>query len=825
MEQSNITLKSNIQPIDFRKKYDSDFLATIVDFAALNKLRFKIGGMNTNDYMFNPVQLGIVKNTSNCGFKKRDMCWGPIYEGNKIIMTNKCVNISCPNYSDHRLYFSNNECSQAEIDAFDPSVLPDENEYGYEAFLKKTSSINDVILNEKYDYGEAEAAVATHNDDVISLIYADPKAYEENITFAIPKSFSDITNLPSYTISTALNEKLDFDNFLLTTQEEVIQASPKDVLFVDAGPGTGKTYVLIQRINYLVTYKNVDPENILVLCFTNAAVDEIKNRLISFIKEGGDRGLANVDVRTFHSFAWWLIGQCNELFISDGWNKIDFSTLNYDTSLQMATKALCKFSQDIVGNWEHFIVDEVQDLTNNLARFVLSAVKACLKVECGMTILGDACQAIYDYTQDTEINPMKAEEFYCTLYNQIKDVARFCKFTHNHRQTNRLIETTEPLRKAILSNEHSDMESATQLLLDELPKIEKNSIQLTIEDFEEYRGNGKICLLLRNNGQTLWVSSNLRKRGIPHILNTNATERNFSTWIADAFSLHMKPYISFDEFQSAIAKNEILKFHSAEEIWTRLQLLLHSDDSELNVYKLLDAISFSKIEDPLLRSQKEGNILVSNIHRAKGHEYDSVIVDRGFCEKLNSEKTNKDEYKILYVAATRPKVRLITAPLSKRCDLSYITIYNTNRSRWGKVKQGQIVYLEFNDNIDHNINSFAFANQALFNELSIGDSVILNRVLKNGKITYVITHEDTGSQIGEIGDAFIEDMLHYMNISKDKYIYMPSTIGNLYISGIYTQIIDKEKLKLNPELAKVAPNGIWKWVELVGVGHANYDVY
>jgi len=73
MVQSNITLKSNIQPIDFRKNYDSSFLATIVDFAALNKLRFKIGGMNTNDYIFNPVQLRIVQNTSNCGFKKRDM--------------------------------------------------------------------------------------------------------------------------------------------------------------------------------------------------------------------------------------------------------------------------------------------------------------------------------------------------------------------------------------------------------------------------------------------------------------------------------------------------------------------------------------------------------------------------------------------------------------------------------------------------------------------------------------------------------------------------------------------------------------------------------
>lgn len=48
---------------------------------------------------------------------------------------------------------------------------------------------------------------------------------------------------------------------------------------VVAGPGSGKTTVIIKRILNLVHKHNVDPENILAIAFTNAAADEMEDRL------------------------------------------------------------------------------------------------------------------------------------------------------------------------------------------------------------------------------------------------------------------------------------------------------------------------------------------------------------------------------------------------------------------------------------------------------------------------------------------------------------------------------------------------------------------
>ncbi|MDE0637809.1 MAG: nucleotide exchange factor GrpE [Candidatus Poribacteria bacterium] len=48
---------------------------------------------------------------------------------------------------------------------------------------------------------------------------------------------------------------------------------------VVAGPGSGKTTVIIERILNLIHEHNVDPAQILAIAFTNAAVDEMKTRL------------------------------------------------------------------------------------------------------------------------------------------------------------------------------------------------------------------------------------------------------------------------------------------------------------------------------------------------------------------------------------------------------------------------------------------------------------------------------------------------------------------------------------------------------------------
>ena len=69
-------------------------------------------------------------------------------------------------------------------------------------------------------------------------------------------------------------------------------------LLVLAGPGTGKTGVLIERISHLVGDRNVTPERILALTFSRRAADEMRARVTARVPEA-----EKVEVRTFHSFA------------------------------------------------------------------------------------------------------------------------------------------------------------------------------------------------------------------------------------------------------------------------------------------------------------------------------------------------------------------------------------------------------------------------------------------------------------------------------------------------------------------------------------------
>jgi DNA polymerase III epsilon subunit family exonuclease len=62
------------------------------------------------------------------------------------------------------------------------------------------------------------------------------------------------------------------------SQRAAIEAEPRSLLVL-AGPGAGKTYCLIERINYLIQHHQVDPSRICAFTFTNKAAGEITNRL------------------------------------------------------------------------------------------------------------------------------------------------------------------------------------------------------------------------------------------------------------------------------------------------------------------------------------------------------------------------------------------------------------------------------------------------------------------------------------------------------------------------------------------------------------------
>ena len=61
-------------------------------------------------------------------------------------------------------------------------------------------------------------------------------------------------------------------------QLEAITTTDGPVL-ITAGPGTGKTFTLVQRIIYLIEEKNILPEEILIATFTEKAAKELVTRI------------------------------------------------------------------------------------------------------------------------------------------------------------------------------------------------------------------------------------------------------------------------------------------------------------------------------------------------------------------------------------------------------------------------------------------------------------------------------------------------------------------------------------------------------------------
>lgn len=851
--KSNISFNSNIYPVVDNLTTDRQFLSKIIDYNRLKALSTRVYIANA----WSEHQERIIKELPYCELNPNDPCWGMTQENGEYIWECKCTKSDCKYFERCR---KGKELTEEEIELFSP-VNPACDEFGYESFIQNYHAypVLSANLEDEEEISNIETRIISPSADfkaVFSALAKDsvktPSPVDNPIEKDIPASedvsFDDYQEqtkpqekptgsqnkenntrkeaiqqkLPNATVpSSELFTKNIFSEFKSAEQEEIICSDSSKSFFVDAGPGTGKTYTLINKLNYMVTNLGVNPEGILVLCFTNAAVNEIKRRLKKFIADGGDRGLANVDIRTFHSFSWWLINQANELFTEEGWRKISFGDLSYDSSLIEATGIMRRFGDTIVESWEYFIVDEVQDLTNSLGYFVLQIVKSCINNGCGVTVFGDACQAIYDYTLDNDPNPLSSEQFYRKLFVEMYGKSDCLMLTENHRQNGSLLNNTNDFRKAILSNDFAKMKKEVgtlNSLYDSTERLPSASIQQNIDTCLK---NGNVCLLFRNNATTLKMSSDFRKLNIDHTLNIVETNKNYARWISDVLGKYDMKTIDYSTFESRF--NDSNSDLNARDVWNRLLALLHTRDEVIDVRSLLDAISVSKIDDPYLRDNHESSVIVSNIHRSKGREFDSVILEKSFVDGLESGNVGLGEYKTFYVSITRARSNLYFSPLKCKTYFQKREIFATGRTRWVATSKKKVSYFEFNSEKDLDINSFARIDEDRFDGIKIGDEIILKREISGNRINYSIVHDDM--TFGFIGNSYIEDIKAYMQIDNNNLISMPSEIGDLYVSGVYSMVVDADYLKANPEVAKHCKNGVWKWIDIVGIGHLTYDVY
>ena len=69
-----------------------------------------------------------------------------------------------------------------------------------------------------------------------------------------------------------------------------------------AGPGTGKTFTMIQRIKSMIEH-GINPEKILCLTFSDAATNEVRVRLEKELQKSA----IDVNVYTYHGFFFFII--------------------------------------------------------------------------------------------------------------------------------------------------------------------------------------------------------------------------------------------------------------------------------------------------------------------------------------------------------------------------------------------------------------------------------------------------------------------------------------------------------------------------------------
>jgi superfamily I DNA/RNA helicase len=91
---------------------------------------------------------------------------------------------------------------------------------------------------------------------------------------------------------------MPWDEGLRPEQSNAVGANRGDHVLL-AGPGTGKTFVLVRRVEFLIEVHGLDPSDITVLAFSRAAAAEMRHRL----EERLDAAATRVRISTLRSYA------------------------------------------------------------------------------------------------------------------------------------------------------------------------------------------------------------------------------------------------------------------------------------------------------------------------------------------------------------------------------------------------------------------------------------------------------------------------------------------------------------------------------------------
>jgi len=494
-------------------------------------------------------------------------------------------------------------------------------------------------------------------------------------------------------------------------------------------------------------------------------------------------------------------------------NLDNFPRFNYNERVKLLLNTLKQYKlNNLLYSCKHLIIDEIQDLVSIRAEFVEQIIEM-LPRQSGFTLLGDSCQSIYDW-QIKNKNEITSKKFYIWLKEQKK--VEFIEFEKNYRHSQNILTYNRTYRKSIQTNDIKEINKNAQEIIYNIPKLEKVfNKKVNKNELLEFSDKKTLCILCRTNGTALKTSIKLKLSNINHNLLRYKEQEYLNIWIYEVFNNYNKETINMDEFILTYRKqlNETEK--SIKEKWYAIISCIewkNRNKSRFYVEDILQAIS-ENADNSILFHKSYFKITVSNIHKAKGREFDAVIlandiVNNWYKEDNINEEIN--EHKVRYVGITRPKNKIA---ISNELQGNYILINKKGDNRCFQVYKPKkmlvvnAIECGMPNDIDYNTLSYTNINDIL----EKGTSIVALKLVKRKTeeypyIKYHIYEEEGNIKIGEMSKNFVEQYIICMKTAAensklyetkdDIQKYTADEFNEIYIDKIITIIsnnIDLEK--------------------------------
>ncbi|MGX1270218.1 UvrD-helicase domain-containing protein [Streptomyces phaeoluteigriseus] len=443
----------------------------------------------------------------------------------------------------------------------------------------------------------------------------------------------------------------------LTDEQRAVVEQPWDArVLVTAGAGAGKTHTLVRRLDALCDQENqeeaLEASEILVLTFSRAAARELRERIIRH----GDRA-RRVRAQTFDAWAYSVLSRTQP---DDDWKGFGF-----DERIAAAAHAIEKGALEIGDAVPpaHVVIDEVQDLLG-ARRELVETLLDRYQESCGFTVVGDAAQSVYGFQiADPRERADEINRFFDWLRCSYPDDLVELRLTGNFRATTpearvalahepRLQQLTDPDEAGTLYEELRD------LLLDPVNAMGDLDDEFTLAGLRD--STDTCAILTRDNREALMVSELLHAHDVEHRLRRPLEDRPVPHWVAELLRRTEATGLAEDRFRSLLAEIPLPFEPQVSALWSTLRRVARGPGRNvIDLDRLRLAVADGRFPDEAA-DPETARVVVSTVHRAKGLEFDRVIVltPPAVAELRKRHKEELDlpaEARALYVAMTRAR--------------------------------------------------------------------------------------------------------------------------------------------------------------------------